>query len=137
MMTGLASRPWLIVPLCAGIHATYAIAFIASPAVAGITALHLLYDLTGNLMWLALLIVAATALVPMVTAMPATRVHLFLWPQQLVLFMMAASAIEAVVRGTYPDGVVRPAMFILADQCYAPGLALAHLAVTVRNARFR
>lgn len=136
MMTGLASRPWLIVPLCAGLHATYAVSFLIDPSVGSITALHLLHNMTGRLMWVALLFVAATSLVPMVVEMRSSRVHLWLWPQQLVLFMMAAAALEAAARGSYPDGIVRPWTFILADQCYAPGLALAHLAATVRNARF-
>lgn len=136
-MSGFASRPWLIVPLCAVIHATYALIYLLAPAVAHITALHLLHDLIGPLMAPVLLAVAVLSLTPLAVHSPAWAVHLFLWPQQFVLFLMAASALEAVAFGTYPDGVVRPSLFILADQCYAPYLALAHLAATVRNARFR
>lgn len=133
--SGFASRPWLIVPICAAMHVTYATAFLIDRGVGDITALALVHALFGRLLWIVLLSVAAMSLVPMFIRMRAECVHLCLWPQQTVLFLMAASALEAALQGRYPDGYARSFVFIFSDQCYAIYLALGHLAATLRNAR--
>ncbi len=132
---GLASRPWLIVPTCAAMHATYAIGFLTDRAVGGITALALIHTLFGDFCWIVLFAVAVIALAPMIIRMHAVCVHFCLWPQQTALFLMAASALVAAYNGRYPDGIERSFIFIFTDQCYAVFLTAAHLAATIRNAR--
>jgi hypothetical protein len=133
--SGFASRPWLIVPVCAAMHATYAVAFLMDSGVGDITALSLAHALFGRFVWAALLAVAAISLVPILIRMRAECVHLCLWPQQTILFLMAASALAAAYQGKYPDGYERSFVFIFSDQCYAIYLAIGHLAATLRNAR--
>lgn len=133
--TGFAGRPWLIVPICAAMHATYAIGFLIERDVGSITALSLVHSLFGNFVWAVLLAVAAIAMIPIIIEMPAKRIHLCLWPQQSIMFLMAASALAAAVRGHYPDGYVRSFTFIFSDQCYAIYLMIGHLAATWRNVR--
>lgn len=133
--SGFASRPWLIVPVCAAMHATYAAAFLADAGVGDVTALALAHALFGQQVWIALLMVATLSLAPMMFEMRTECVHLCLWPQQTVLFLMAASAIAAAYQGKYPDGVERSFTFIFSDQCYAVYLTVGHLAATLRNAR--
>lgn len=133
--SGFASRPWLIVPVCAAMHATYAMAFLIDHGVGDITALALVHALFGRMLWIVLLSVAAVSLVPIVIRMRAECVHICLWPQQTMLFLMAASALTAAFHGKYPDGYARSFAFIFSDQCYAIYLAIGHLAATLRNAR--
>jgi hypothetical protein len=135
MGSGFATRPWLIVPVCAAMHATYAVAFLIDPAVGDITALSLVHALFGKFVWLALLFVAVISMAPILIWMRSECIHLCLWPQQTLLFLMAASALSAAYQGHYPDGTVRSFAFIFSDQCYAVYLAFGHLAATLRNAR--
>jgi hypothetical protein len=133
--SGIASRPWLIVPVCAAMHITYAMAFLIDRGVGDITALALVHALFGRLLWIVLLSVAGLSLAPIVIRMRAECIQLCLWPQQTVLFLMAASALAAAWHGKYPDGYERSFVFIFSDQCYAVYLAIGHLAATLRNAR--
>jgi hypothetical protein len=50
------------------------------------------------------------------------------FPQQVVLLLTAAMALEHALRGTYGDGVQRPPEFILADQLPIILTALIHTA---------
>jgi len=131
---GLAARPWLIVPVVASLHLTYGICLLANPSVARITAVHLLERACGPASAYVLIAVALLSLIPMIKRMRAETVHLFLWPQQTVLFLMAASGLLAAFTGLYPDGTARSFSFIFADQCYTWLLAAGHLAATMRNA---
>ncbi len=136
MLTGLASRPWLIVPVCAAMHITFALGVLIEPKVASITALHLAHEIFGSVTWLFLLTVAFVALAPMVRLMNAKWVHACLWPQQFMLLLMAMSALQAAYLGAYPDGYQASPVFIFADQCYAIYITVAHLRAIIRNARF-
>lgn len=137
MRTGIAARPWLVVPTCSAMHITFAILYLINPQVGGITALHLARELLGSATWAALLGAALIAVLPMAIELPARIVHLCLWPQQLVLFLSAVSALQASYLGMYPDGVVRLTSFIYADQCISVYLMGAHLAALVRNSSFK
>lgn len=51
---------------------------------------------------------------------------MFLLPQQALLMMGAAGAIEAIWLSQFADGVIRPRAFIAADQMYAVLAAIGH-----------
>jgi len=51
---------------------------------------------------------------------------LFLIPQQILLMMSAAGAIEAIFISQYADGVIRAWSFIAADQAYSVIAAIGH-----------
>lgn len=136
MQTGIYSRPWNIVPACAAMHVTFAISYLIDAKVGSITALHLAHEIFGAMMWLVLLVIGLAAVAPMAVLMPAKWVHVCLWPQQFLLFLMVCSALQATFLGAYPDGYKATPVFIFADQCYAIYFMLAHLAAMRRNARF-
>lgn len=133
---GLGTRPWLIVPLCAIVHITYAICYLINVNVGQITALHVTNSLFGRFIWVAFIVAALASLVPMFVRLRPAIIHLYLWPQQFMLFLMAISAMEAAVGGSYPDGTVRSHSFIYADQCLIVYLAIAHFIALYRNAQF-
>lgn len=63
------------------------------------------------------------------------RGHLgFLWlmPQQCLLASSAFNAISSAGLGQYPDGTIKPPIFILSDQLPMIVLALLHAAILVR-----
>jgi len=136
---GLASRPWLVVPLAAAIHATYGIGLFAGYDVSHVTAVYLIYQ---GMSWIGLgfatawlmLGVAVLSITPMVFKMRTDSMHLCLWPQQMLLFGMAASTLLASSHGYYPDGTLKNGVYIYIDQAWAVYLALAHFAATLRNA---
>lgn len=133
---GFASRPWLIVPVVAAMHITYAIAYLLNVKVGSITAMSIAAAMFGQYIWAFLFTVAILALFPMIWRLDSRWVHICLWPQQFMLLLMALSAVSAIGHGAYPDGYSAPRLFIFADQCYTFYLMLGHLAATVRNARF-
>lgn len=49
-------------------------------------------------------------------------------PQNFMLFVAATSGVASAVMGHYPDGVVRPALFILTDQLPTILVAALHAA---------
>lgn len=136
MKAGFASRPWLIVPTCAAGHLTFALCSLIEPAILKITPLHTMWLIFGRLTWVALIGASVLALCPMLLQVRSAYVHLYLWPQQFILFLSAASALFASVKGVYPDGY-KPSsgVFIFADQCFMIYIMLAHLAAVIRNAR--
>lgn len=134
-MNGLASRPWLIVPVCAAMHVTFALGYLVDPNTAHITALHTAYTLFGWTLPVVCLLAAGLAICPMLAEMSPLAIHLSLWPQQFLLFLMTYSAIKAAWAGTYPDGYKNTFTFIYTDQCLGMYVMLGHLAAVLRNAR--
>lgn len=135
-MKGFAARPWLIVPIVSAIHLTYAVLLHINPDVSHITGLHVAQIIFGPILSWVLTAVALLAISPMVFDLSAATIHLCLWPQQFMLFLMALSAVAASSTGIYPDGTERGVAFVTADQCYAVYLMLGHLAATIRNASY-
>lgn len=134
---GLAQRPWLIVPTVAALHMTYGIGLFADDFydVSHITAVYLLAKTFGWATSPIFIAVAIISIVPMMVTMPADKIHRCLWPQQTVLFIMAASVMSASAAGHYPDGTIKNGLYIFIDQAWTLYLTLAHLAATLRNAR--
>lgn len=140
MLSGFASRPWLIIPICSALHLTYALGLWLDKSVYKITALHFSAALFGLALPYVLSFVALLAMYPMVARRKDIRpeeVHLYMWPQQLMLFLMTVAAITASFQGVYPDGYIANSIFIMADQSFALWLMLGHLAAMIRNARFK
>lgn len=61
-------------------------------------------------------------------------VVLLLLPQQVLLMMSMAGAIEAMWLGQYADGVVRPHAMIMADQGYSLFAAICHTMAIIAHA---
>lgn len=132
---GIGSRPWLIVPLCIALHLTCAAAYLIDPTIIHITSLSVIEEVFGPFTILALVFASVLALVPMMRKTPQMLVHLYLWPQQFLLFLSSIAAVQASWFGTYPDGYVPSSRaFIIADQCVFVFLTIAHLTAIWRNA---
>jgi hypothetical protein len=84
----------------------------------------------------ALAIVMATAALLAILALSLSRprVVILLVPQQILLMMSAAGAVEAIWLGQYADGIMRPRAFIAADQMYSVLAALGHTAAITAHA---
>lgn len=59
---------------------------------------------------------------------------LLLIPQQIILFMSAAGALQSAWLGQFADGVLRPHTFIASDQIYSILLALGHTIAIMAHA---
>jgi hypothetical protein len=74
------------------------------------------------------LLIGGTALYASVRAPRGWLGLALVFPQQVVLLLTAAMALEHALRGSYGDGVLRPPEFILADQLPVILTALIHTA---------
>lgn len=61
-------------------------------------------------------------------------IALLLVPQQILLMMSAAGAIDAVWLAQFADGITRPRAFIAADQCYSVLIAGGHTIALIAHA---
>ena len=56
-------------------------------------------------------------------------------PQQFVLVVSAMGAMDAMIRGTFADGIAHPRSFIVADQIPAVLLCIFHTVAIIRSAQ--
>ena len=134
---GFGTRPWLIVPVASALHMTYGLGLLADTTaydVPNITAVYIIAWLFGGITPFVLFGVASLALLPMFRRMYARNIQLCLWPQQLLLCLMAGSVLLASAHGQYPDGTVKNWLYILIDQAWAIYFMAAHFVATLRNA---
>lgn len=121
------------------LHLTWAATLLIDSSATSATAVNALFRfITLPLLLVAIIATAALlALIAMVTRSQWTL--LLLLPQQVLLMMSAAGAIEAVWTAQFADGVIRPRAFIAADQLYSVLAAVWHtvaiVAYTLRTAR--
>lgn len=110
------------------IHIIWGVTVIANPSVMHITAISSLGGsqyITAAIM-LGAAICAALGMIFEPENATTMRRIMFCIPQQIVLFAAASSSLDAVIRGHYADGTVRPWLFILADQSPAIVAAILH-----------
>lgn len=62
-------------------------------------------------------------------------VAIFLLPQQILLMMSAAGAVEAIWLGHFADGVIRSRAFLACDQIYSVLAAIGHTIAIMAHAR--
>jgi hypothetical protein len=110
-------RPVWIIWYAVVLHALWGVLVLAHRSAEGATPLSAYRPLPRPVVGLALLAVAALA----AYGIGRTRQHptlslLALMPQQGLLAVSTMASVVAVARGEYGDGVVRPRLFILADQ---------------------
>lgn len=134
----LRSYPVSIMVMYAiALHLSWAtILFIDESAVnaTAVSALHR-YINPPSLLAVVIFIAALLALVAMLSRPSWTL--LLLLPQQILLMMSAAGAVEAIWTGQFADGVIRPHVFIAADQLYSVLAAIGHTVAIIRHAHGR
>lgn len=115
---------WIIVYACV-LHVAQGVAVLADPAALHITPI-------AGIAWIGrwgtgsvLISVAVLALLGLRSWLGILGVILAL-PQQALLVATAYSALAAILRQSYADGVLRPLAFIAADQIGTVLLAIVH-----------
>jgi hypothetical protein len=98
------------------LHAFWAITLAVDPVSRNATALNALVKVFGNFTMGVLISIVILTLIGLFWVRKRISTILLLIPQQLILFIAAEGSLMAVYRGTYADLVVRPRMFIAADQ---------------------
>jgi hypothetical protein len=130
------NRPISIMVLFAiALHLAWAALLIFDSSPLSVNAIDALYRYIHPAPLLIFVIMGAAmmALIGLFTELP--WVLFCLIPQQALLMMSAAGAIESMWLGQFADGVLRPHAFIAADQFYSVLAALGHTVAIIAHAR--
>lgn len=109
-------------------HLTWAAMLTVSHVPTGVTAIHAAEGIFPHY-WMfvgALWVVVALAGIAMWRGLEDRISFIFLIPQQYVLTYSAVAAGQAIWLGQYGDGVLRPSLFIAADQLPVILIAVFH-----------
>jgi len=108
------------------LHFFWAFIILYDPQSLGATGIASLYRIIhpSSLLVLTLVCSSTLTLIGLLLRYPLSFILLI--PQQILLMMSAAGAIEAIFISQYADGVLRPWAFIAADQVYSIIAALGH-----------
>jgi hypothetical protein len=124
-------RPSWIIWYAVLLHALWGVLLLTSPAPYGATAIHV-YNSVPRFALAALLFLASGLATWAITRpQPSWRTLAALLPQQALLTISAYAALLAVIGAHYGDGVIRPRLFILADQAPIILTMLLHTAAVV------
>ena len=124
------SHAW-IVWYAVVLHTAWACLLLLSSAVYGPTALRVFHDLPRDLMAGALFSASGLAIWALTRHEPSLKSLAALLPQQALLTLSAYAAVAAVFVAHYGDGLVRPRLFILADQAPAIIAFVLHTAAVI------
>jgi hypothetical protein len=113
------------------LHTAWACLLLLSSAVYGPTALRVFHDLPRGLMAGALFSASGLAIWALTRHEPSLKSLAALLPQQALLTLSACAAVAAVFVAHYGDGLVRPRLFILADQAPAIIAFVLHTAAVI------
>lgn len=134
-MLPFRDRP-ISVMICVAIvlHLVWAATIFLDDAATGSTAISALHRFIVDTGRLSATIAVAAVLATFGLWTRRPWVVVLLIPQQILLCMSAAGAIEAMWLSQFADGVFRPRAFIIADQIYCPLVALGHTAAIILHA---
>jgi hypothetical protein len=137
----------LMVLYAVSLHLVWAVILVFDSSAINATAVNALYRAVELLGWpeadsvlLLTVLVCSVALCALValtlhhTGRARAWILLLLVPQQAVLFISAAGAIDAIWNAQFADGVIRDRGFIAADQFYSILAALWHTLAIIRQA---
>lgn len=124
----------IMVIYAVALHLAWATILQFEPQAVHATAVNALYRYIESVPVLSLVIAAAASLAffAILSYRPWTLVLLL--PQQVLLMMSAAGAIEAMWTAQFADGILRPRGFIAADQLYSVLAAIGHTWAIIRHA---
>lgn len=126
----------IVILLAIGIHLGWAVLVTINPEAVNATALNAIYRYipSASLLVVILVVVAVMALVGILSRRPSRSWPLLI-PQQILLMMSAAGAVEASWLGQFADGILRGHAFIAADQEYSMLAAICHTVAVVMQMR--
>lgn len=117
-----------------GLHLVWASILFVDDAALGATAVNALHRWIP-MPWLTWVILFAALFAVVALAVRPPWFLLLLLPQQILLIMSAAGAVEAIWIAQFADGVIRPRAFLAADQFYSILAAIGHTAAIITHAR--
>lgn len=121
-----AQRVSVMVLFAVTLHLFWACLTLYDQQAMGATGLASLYRWIYPPTFLIIVLVGASISTLIGIALRHPWSFIMLIPQQILLMMSAAGAIEAIFISQYADGVLRPWAFIAADQAYSVIAALGH-----------
>jgi hypothetical protein len=130
---------FLVVRSVCALHTLWGLLLLAGIDVGDITALASVIrgtDINNKFFGVYLLVTAGLAFSQTLTPSTGKLRYLWFFPQHLLLIRSALSAFEGAYFGQYPDGTIKPGIFILADQLPIVFIMLMYTyLVTLRPAR--
>ena len=123
--TGLRARFMWIIYVAIAQHFVWAWCLWREPACGNVTSIACMSLWLGPALWFVLFIVAFLALISSFYHKTVAS-KLLVVPQQLLLLVSSAGAINAIFTEKFADGVHRNLYFILADQIPAVLIAVGH-----------
>jgi hypothetical protein len=118
-----------------GLHLSWAVILLIDSSATNATAVHALYRYLHSVPLLSLMLFAAAGLAMKGLCTRVPWIVLLLLPQQILLLMSAAGAVEAIWISQFADGVIRPRAFLAADQIYSILAAIGHTVAIIAHAR--
>lgn len=131
MLDHLKASPPIIILYAVALHFIWAICLFVNPNVLHITAMGTYLDYFSpttphaTLLGILFCVVAILAVVGLFVKDKLSRLLLMI-PQQMMLVISAAGALQAMISGSFADGVIRTHSFLIADQLPAILVATGH-----------
>lgn len=126
MLVVLSRTVSVIVLSAISLHIFWAINILIDHSALNANAINALYRYAWSPEWLVGVLLGASVLAVLGISCKSVWTIFLLFPQQIILLMSASGAIESAWLGQFADGVLRPHVFILADQFYSINLAIWH-----------
>jgi hypothetical protein len=129
-------RPVSIMVIYAiSLHYVWSVILLTDSAALRVTAVDALHRFIP-MPWLPMVLAAVASLALIAMAAQPPWFVVLLLPQQILLVMSAAGAVEAIWIAQYADGAIRDRAFIAADQFYSILACIGHtVAITAHASR--
>lgn len=121
----------IMVLYAVALHLAWGVFLLIDDVATNATAVHALFRYIHPPELLSAVVVGAAIAALLAMFSHAPLFVAMLLPQQALLMMSAAGAIEAIWLGQFADGVIRPHAFIAADQFNSVLAAIGHTAAIV------
>lgn len=123
----------IMVSYAVALHLAWAVILLFDHSATNATALHALHRYIA-LPFLPPVIAGAALVAAYAMWSNSSWTLVLLLPQQILLMMSAAGAVEAIWLSQFADGVIRARAFIAADQLYSVLAAIGHTLAIIAHA---
>lgn len=123
----------IMVSYAVALHLAWAVILLIDHSAVNATAVHALHRWIA-LPWLPASVALAALCAVCAMAWNSRWTLVLLLPQQILLMMSAAGAVEAIWLSQFADGVIRARAFIAADQLYSVLAAMGHTLAIIAHA---
>lgn len=124
----------IMVMYAISLHLFWAAIILIDDSSVHATAVHALFRYIAPPVLLSAFILFAALLATLGLFTHVPWIVVMLMPQQILLMMSAAGAVEAIWLSQFADGVIRPRSFVAADQIYSILAAFWHTVAIIAHA---